>query len=189
MPLGRSLPNDNKISDPHLLSWNFSEKKKKRFGQIFCNVSPSLTPSKTQILLILSFLETQQPSQNPEITARLPEQFRKVRANFCLTACETSQETDGNCSEKLVHMNFFILGGFFRVAFPPVSFGVSDWDSFCKAFLCRDSLALFLPAMVPLRLRPFHWHGRYQAQTGHRRGGRASRLRTAQTSWSSSRKS
>ena len=26
-----------------------------------------------------------------------------------------SQELNGNCSEELVHMNFFILGGFFRV--------------------------------------------------------------------------
>ena len=31
-----------------------------------------------------------------------------------------SQEREGNCSEKLVQMNFFILGGFFRVDFPPL---------------------------------------------------------------------
>ena len=32
-----------------------------------------------------------------------------------------SQEPNGNCSEKLVQMNFFISGGFFRVDFPPVN--------------------------------------------------------------------
>ena len=32
--------------------------------------------------------------------------------------CNTSQETNGNCSEKIVQVNFFILGGFFRVDFP-----------------------------------------------------------------------
>ena len=75
-----------------------------------------------------TFLEaekTHPKSRNTKKTARLPEHFRKVRANFCLTPCETSQETDGNCSEKLVHMNFFILGGFFRVDFPPVIFRCS----------------------------------------------------------------
>ena len=39
--------------------------------------------------------------------------FRKVRANFSLLSCDASQEPKGNCSEKLVQMNFFILGGFF----------------------------------------------------------------------------
>ena len=65
-------------------------------------------------------LEAQRPTQNPEIpkkTPRLHELFRKVRANFCLLPCDASQEPDGNCSEKLVQMNFFILGGFFRGGF------------------------------------------------------------------------
>ena len=39
--------------------------------------------------------------------------FRKVSANFCLLPCDTSQEPNGNCSKKLVQMNFFILGNFF----------------------------------------------------------------------------
>ena len=43
--------------------------------------------------------------------------FRKVHANFCLLPCDTSQEPDGNCSEKLAHMNFFILDDFFRWIF------------------------------------------------------------------------
>ena len=42
---------------------------------------------------------------------------REVRAHFCLLAFDASQEPNGNCSEKLVQMNFFILGGFFRVDF------------------------------------------------------------------------
>ena len=49
--------------------------------------------------------------------------FRKVRVNFSLLPCDTSQEPNGNCSEKLVQMNFFILGGFFRVDFPPLRLG------------------------------------------------------------------
>ena len=52
--------------------------------------------------------------------ARLHELFRKVRANFSLLSCDTSQEPNGNCSDKLVQMNFFILDGFFRVDFPPL---------------------------------------------------------------------
>ena len=58
----------------------------------------------------------------PKKTPRLRELFRKVRVNFCLRPCYTSQGSPtGNCSEKLVHMNFFILGGFFRVDFPPLT--------------------------------------------------------------------
>ena len=44
---------------------------------------------------------------------RSREPFRKVRVNFCLLPCDTSQESNGNCSDKLVQMNIFILGGFF----------------------------------------------------------------------------
>ena len=58
----RSLPNDNKISDnkickiSKLYCHGFSQEKKKTvFWTIFRNFSPSPTPSKTQILLILSF--------------------------------------------------------------------------------------------------------------------------------------
>ena len=68
----------------------------------------------------------QMPTPNPEIPkkkkkTRLRELFRKVRANFSLLSCDTSQEPNGNCSDKLIQMNFFILGGFFRVDFPPLS--------------------------------------------------------------------
>ena len=68
-------------------------------------------------------LEAPKPTQDPEIPKKTPrshELFRKVRANFSLLSCDTSQEPSGNCSDKLVQMNFFILGGFFRVDFPPV---------------------------------------------------------------------
>ena len=66
------------------------------------------------------FLEAQIPTQNPEIpkkTPRLQELFRKVRASFSLLSCETSQEPSGNCSDKLVQMNFFILGWIFPGGF------------------------------------------------------------------------
>ena len=43
-----------------------------------------------------------------------------------------SQEPNGNCSEKLVQMNFFILGGFFRVDFPPLRKGGFEKGGFRK---------------------------------------------------------
>ena len=60
-------------------------------------------------------------SGNTKKTPRSHELFREVRANFCLLHCDTSQEPTGNCSEKLVQMNFFIWGGFFGVDFPPLT--------------------------------------------------------------------
>ena len=41
-----------------------------------------------------------------EKTLRLRELFRRVRVNFCLLPCETSQEPNKNCSEKLGQKNF-----------------------------------------------------------------------------------
>ena len=75
-------------------------------------------------------IEAQKPTQNPEIPKKKTpcsrELFRKVRANFCLLPCDASQETNRNCSEKLVQMNFFILGGFFRVEnFSTIEFSLS----------------------------------------------------------------
>ena len=64
--------------------------------------------------------KTHPKSRNTKKTPRSHELLRKVRANFSLLSCDTSQEPGGNCSDKLVQMNFFILGGFFRVDFPPV---------------------------------------------------------------------
>ena len=52
-------------------------------------------------------------SQNTKKRLRVRELFRKVRVIFCLLPCSASQEPNGNCSEKLVQMNCFILGGFF----------------------------------------------------------------------------
>ena len=66
--------------------------------------------------------KTAPKSGNTQKTLRSHEFFRKVRANLCLLHCVMSQELSGNCSEKLVQMNFFILGGFFRVDFPPLMF-------------------------------------------------------------------
>ena len=60
-------------------------------------------------------IEAPKPTPNREIpkTLRSHELFQKVRANFIKIPCETSQEPNRNCSEKLVQMNFFILGGLF----------------------------------------------------------------------------
>ena len=54
------------------------------------------------------------PKTPPQIqkyqkTPRLRELFRKVRANFCLLPCDTTQEPNGNCSNKLVQMNFLFF--------------------------------------------------------------------------------
>ena len=56
--------------------------------------------------------KTDPKSRNSTKTPRSHALFREVRANFCLLPCDTSQEPNGNCSEKLVQMNIFILGGF-----------------------------------------------------------------------------
>ena len=69
-------------------------------------------------------IEARKPTQNPEIPKKKPRShdfFRKVRVNFCLLPFDVSQEPDGNYSDKLVQMKFFILGRFFRVDFPPLS--------------------------------------------------------------------
>ena len=64
-------------------------------------------------------LEAQRPTQNPEIpkNAAFTRTFSKSSREL---SCDANQEPDGNCSGKLVQMNFFILGGFFWVDFPPV---------------------------------------------------------------------
>ena len=77
---------------------------------------------------------THPKSRNTKKTPRLRELFRKVRANFCPLPCDRSQEPNGNCSEKLVQMHFFILGlGFFRVDFPPLR------DGRCVAILSKST--------------------------------------------------
>ena len=61
-------------------------------------------------------IEAQNPtpkSRNTTKTPHLRELVRKVRANFCLLSCDASQKHSRNCSEQLVQMNLFILGGLF----------------------------------------------------------------------------
>ena len=74
--------------------------------------------------------KTHPKSRNTKKTPRSHELFQKVRANVSLLSCDTSQESSGNCSDKLVQMNFFILGGFFRVDFPPLNLlpGRDSWQ-------------------------------------------------------------
>ena len=52
-------------------------------------------------------------SRNTTKTPCLHELFPKVRANFCLLPCDTSQQPDGDCSEKLVQMTFLFWVDFF----------------------------------------------------------------------------
>ena len=81
-------------------------------------------------------------SRNTKKTPRSHELFREVRANFCLLPCEASQELNRNCSEKLVQMNFFILGGSFRVDFPPLNY-VFQASHPCRAITPRKPNAPF----------------------------------------------
>ena len=60
---------------------------------------------------------THPKSRNTKKTPRLHELFRKVRANFSLLSCDTSQEPNRNCSNKLVQMNVFYFGWIFSGGF------------------------------------------------------------------------
>ena len=86
--------------------------------------------------------KTHPKSRNTKKTPRLRELFRSVRASFCLLPCDASQEHSGNCSEKLVQMNIFILGGFFRVDFPPL----------LKRSTAAKLLSIFGPQLSPRHL-------------------------------------
>ena len=66
--------------------------------------------------------QTHPKSGNTKEALHLHELFRKVRTNFCLFPCDTSQEPNRNCSEELVQMSFFILGGFFSGGFSSSEF-------------------------------------------------------------------
>ena len=46
------------------------------------------------------------------------------------------QEPNGNCSDKLVHVNFFILGGFFRVDFPLLKKRLNQ-ERDCRRVICH----------------------------------------------------
>ena len=73
----------------------------------------------------LSFLEARKATQNPEIpkkNTRSRELFEKVRANFSLLPCDTSQEPNGSCSENSFRWTFLFWVDFFRVDFPPLVF-------------------------------------------------------------------
>ena len=60
--------------------------------------------------------------------------FRKVRANCCLLPCDASQEPNGNCSDRLVQMSFFILGGFLGADVPPLIVEGAEQESQHSAF-------------------------------------------------------
>ena len=120
-----------------------------------CAGWPRNVENMLQTSRLLGVLEAEKPTQNPEIpkkTPRLRELFRKVRANFSLLSCDTSQEPNGNYSEKLVQMNFLILGGFFRVDFPPVMFlslDIPRGSGEASQYHSRDSFCRSIAAQLP----------------------------------------
>ena len=72
--------------------------------------------------------KTHPKSQNTK-KHRVHAGFLKSSRELCLLPCDASQEPGGNCSEKRVSMSFFILGGFFQMACPPLNFirGERTW--------------------------------------------------------------
>ena len=56
--------------------------------------------------------EVQKPTPNSEMPKKpsLHELFREVGTNFFPLPYSTSQEPNGNCSERLVQMNCFVFG-------------------------------------------------------------------------------
>ena len=127
-------------------------------------VAPIRVVTKYPILSFLSKIrgpKTHPKSPNTKTTLRLRELFRKVRANFCLLPCDASQQPDGDCSEKLVQMNFSILGGFCRVDFPPLK------NAIFSAILAifrhirhshRDlALRIFMPSLPDSQLTIWRW--------------------------------
>ena len=59
-------------------------------------------------------LRAGKPTPNPETkkNTAFTRTFSKSSRELLLLPCDTSQEINANCSEKLVQMNFFISGGF-----------------------------------------------------------------------------
>ena len=85
-------------------------------------VSFHLQPMFEQFLVNFRGPKTSPTSRNTKKRLCSHELFRKVRVNICLIPCDQGQEPNGHCSEELVQVNVFILGGFYRVDFPPVRF-------------------------------------------------------------------
>ena len=74
-------------------------------------------------------IEAQRPTQNPEIPKKhlvYTNFSRRVRVNFSLLPRDTSQEPNGDCSEKLVRMNVLFWADFFGWIF----LSLINWDDF-----------------------------------------------------------
>ena len=98
-----------------------------------CMRTPPLTRWKTALVTRpslstksygkIDLVEAQEPTKNPKIPKKhrvYAKFFEKFARTFAFFWCDASQEASRNYSEKLVQMNFFILGGFFRLDFLPV---------------------------------------------------------------------
>ena len=72
-------------------------------------------------------MEPENPPQIPKYqkNTAFTRTFSKSSRELSLLSCDMSQEPKGICSEKLVQMNFFNLGGFLSGGLPLVIFGAS----------------------------------------------------------------
>ena len=96
---------------------------------------PAFRPLRLKVSVSLEkFRGPKTPPQNPEMPKKCrvyTNCFRKVRANFCLLPCDTSQAPKRKllrktCSDELFYFGCFF---FFRVGFPPLNF---SREGFCR---------------------------------------------------------
>ena len=112
----------------------------------FCSVS--YRSGAPLFLLCLQKVKAQMPTPNPETPKKntaFTRTFLKNSLELFLLPCNTSQKPDGNCSEKLVQTNLFILGGSFRVDFPLL---IKSRCS-CVFSSVRESCLSLLPVYLP----------------------------------------
>ena len=99
--------------------------------------------------------------------------FRRVRANFWLLPCDTSQEPNGNCSERLVKMNVFIWD-FFGGGFSSCYYWEACCATWCRTHIvpqfsrCRRGVAL--PPPPPKNLLHLSCHPTFTMSTWTSRG-------------------
>ena len=109
--------------------------------------------------------------KNHTHTPCLHKLFRQVHMNFCLLPCDTNQEPNRNRSEKLVQLNFFILGDVFGVNLRPVKvrecmFGPGLGTAFTCATLWLVVCHCHRPQLTKSQ-RSMPMTGNLDMQTGH----------------------
>ena len=80
-------------------------------------------------------LETQNPPKIPKYqkNTAFTRTFSKSPRELLSSFLYHESGTQWNCSDELVQMNFFILGGFFRVDFPLLKKGTGTQESLHRA--------------------------------------------------------